>query len=348
MDSNVNTVTPYLSKTEVYMTEKSLESNLEEFGTEIDSSMTEFKKQLQGMVENADEPATLEATEKHSQDIKQWSALSSIVFVATGNTIQAIPPGFYDLDRSNIGILFNKQNLSVDDWLVFPDSIMSLILQEISSFWKKSDLFEKYGFLHKRGYMFYGPQGSGKSILVQQILSNLIIQEQGIILNGNTHPNLLVKGIEIVRQIEPHRRVICLFEDIDAIINHYGEEQLLAFLDGESHTNHVLNIATTNYPEKLDPRLVNRPRRFDRVIKIDMPSEIMRRMYLAEKLKIQDSEELDRYVRSTEGFSFAGLAELVISIKCFDKSFEEAVRILKSLMSKKKTSDEFKGNLGFM
>jgi len=31
----------------------------------------------------------------------------------------------------------------------------------------------------------------------------------------------------------------------------------------------VLNLATTNYPEQLDRRFVARPRRFDRVVRID-------------------------------------------------------------------------------
>lgn len=334
-----------------------MDNILEEFGTELKPSEEHSGKNLKQLIELVGEQSLHSDSDcssncsseeqKHSKDFNQWSSLSSYMFVASGNTIKAIPSGFYSLDRSNIGIIFNKQNLSVDDWLVFPDSLMNDILKEITAFWKKADLFEKYGFLHKRGYMFYGPQGSGKSILVQQILSGLIQEEGGIVLDGDTNPDLLVKAIEIVRQIEPHRKIICLFEDIDAIICRYGEEQLLSFLDGESNTNHVLNIATTNYPEKLDPRIVNRPRRFDRVIKINMPSEVMRRIYLAEKLKIEDQEELTGYVNSTEGFSFAGLAELVISIKCFDKTFDEAVEILKKLMTKKKSSGEFSGALGF-
>ncbi len=324
-------------------------NDIEEFGTEINSDILNLRKEIAEIVGTEDAPIELseDNQQKHPQDVNQWSALSSYSFVASGNTIKAIPAGFYDLDRTNMGILFTKQDLSVDNWLTFPDSIMSQITSEISSFWKKADLFEKYGFLHKRGYMFYGPQGSGKSILVQQILNALIKEEHGIVLNGNTAPALLIKGIEVVRKIEPHRRVICLFEDIDSIINRYGEESLLSFLDGESNTNHVLHIATTNYPEKLDPRIVNRPRRFDRVIKIGMPSEVMRRIYLAEKLKIEDQDELTRYVKGTEGFSFAGLAELVISIKCLDKTFEEACELLRKLMFKKKSSDDFGGAVGF-
>lgn len=321
----------------------------EEFGTDLRKSEQGFSaKEIFDLVQQETCSDSEDKKAPNPKDFNQWSALSSYMFVASGDTIKTIPPGFYDLDRSNIGIIFNKQTLSVDNWLMFPDSIMNDILKEISTFWKKSDLFEKYGFLHKRGYMFYGPQGSGKSILVQQILHGLIGEEQGIVLNGNTAPQLLIKAIEIVRQIEPSRRIVCLFEDIDAIISRFGEEQLLSFLDGESNTDHVLNIATTNYPERLDPRIVNRPRRFDRVIKIDMPSALMRKMYLQEKLKIESVEDLEKFVTETNGFSFAGLAELVISIKCFDKSFDDAVILLRGLMSKKKSSSEFQGNLGFI
>jgi ATP-dependent 26S proteasome regulatory subunit len=53
----------------------------------------------------------------------------------------------------------------------------------------------------------------------------------------------------------------------------------LSVLDGENQVDKVLNIATTNYPEKLDRRLVGRPRRFDRLIYIDMPNHVVRREY---------------------------------------------------------------------
>jgi SpoVK/Ycf46/Vps4 family AAA+-type ATPase len=129
-------------------------------------------------------------------------------------------------------------------------------------------------------------------------------------------------------------------EDLDAYIRNYGEESVLSFLDGENSCNNILTIASTNYPEKLDRRIVARPRRFDRVIKIYPPTDDMRRMYFYKKLNIEN-EELEKYVTATKDFSFASLSELVISVKCFDKDFDETIQTLKDLSSKKSSSEEY-------
>jgi SpoVK/Ycf46/Vps4 family AAA+-type ATPase len=146
--------------------------------------------------------------------------------------------------------------------------------------------------------------------------------------------------------LQKDRPIVCLFEDIDAIVNKYGEDELLSLLDGETQIDRVLNIATTNYPEKIDKRIVARPRRFDRRIKIGMPSEKVRQVYFQKKLKI-DKSEIDKWVESTDSFSFASCAELVISVKCLGITFDEAVEILRKLMDNKDSSDDDREMMGF-
>src|SRR5438128_2696328 len=101
----------------------------------------------------------------------------------------------------------------------------------------------------------------------------------------------------------------CVFEDIDAIIKTHQESELLQWLDGAQQINTVVNLATTNYPEQLDRRILCRPRRFDRVIKIDGASDDVRRQYLAKKLPGLRPDELADWIEKTEDLSFAGLSE---------------------------------------
>ena len=112
---------------------------------------------------------------------------------------------------------------------------------------------------------------SGKTCLVQQIITN-IVNTDGLVFQCTNHPAVFNDGLAQFRKVEPDRPIVCLFEDIDAIISEHGEDEILQLLDGESAIDKCLNIATTNYPENLDRRLVARPRRFDRVIQIGMPS----------------------------------------------------------------------------
>ena len=97
------------------------------------------------------------------------------------------------------------------------------------------------------------------------------------------HPGFLTRAMEVFRKIEPDRPVVCLFEDIDAIIEMHGDSELLQWLDGSHQINKVINIATTNYPERLDRRIVSRPRRFDRIIKIESPTRVDPRGLLEQK-----------------------------------------------------------------
>ena len=134
--------------------------------------------------------------------------------------------------------------------------------------------------------------------------------------------------------------MVCVFEDIDAIVGAHGDEELLSLLDGESQVDHVLNVATTNYPEQLD-------RRFDRVVRIDAADELTRRSYLAAKLPGADAAELERWVRTTEGLSLAALAEAVISVRCLGNGFEETIALLRRMSTGRASSREFAAGAGF-
>jgi SpoVK/Ycf46/Vps4 family AAA+-type ATPase len=276
----------------------------------------------------------------------EWSLISSDTYIAGSLTIKKLYPGVYAVKNSNIGVLFCRVITRSDDLIRFPDSTFDRIEKEVDNFWEIGDNFKKYGFLHRRGYLFYGPAGSGKTCLVQRIVQD-VVQREGIVFLCSGHPGMSSTGLSIFREVEPDTKIVCIFEDIDSIIQEYGESDVLMLLDGENQVDKVINIATTNYPEKLDKRIVARPRRFDRVMKIDMPNEDIRKHYFKVKLGL-NGDDIDKWVKASNGFSFASLSELVISVKCLGNSFEESVERLSSLNIKKYSSSEFEGKtLGF-
>lgn len=285
------------------------------------------------------------------KNCEQYSILNNTSFRPTQKTITQLVSGLYTIDHSeSTGIYFEWTNNETDEIIEFPDSNLNEICQEIEVFWNNKEKFKYYNFLHTRGYMFHGPAGSGKTMLIK-LLINKIVERGGIVFKCN-NPHLLVNGLKSFREIEPNRPIIVLFEDIDATIGNYGEEQILSYLDGEFKIDNCLNIATTNYPEKLNPRIVNRPRRFDRVIKIGMPNSNIRRDYFIKKLKITQ-DEVKEWVDISEGFSFAALADLVISVKCLGHSLEFAGKRLQQLnkVKEKPNSEEYykdqNNSLGF-
>lgn len=279
----------------------------------------------------------------------QWKVQQQGVFEACGTTVTQLPPGAYACMLDQYGqVQIHARNLQVDDLIDFADSLPAQILDEIENFWTLGDTFARYGFLHRRGYLLYGPQGAGKSSVVHQVVHRIIKKNHVAVFCE--HPGLLTRGLELFRKIEPERPLVCIFEDIDAIIEMHGDSELLAWLDGSHQIDKVINIATTNYPERLDRRIVSRPRRFDRIIKIETPTASMRTTYLARKLpELADRGELDRWVESTEGLSFAALAELVISVACLGNDLHETIRLLRMLEEHNPSSKEFDrpGGMGF-
>jgi len=329
---------------------KTITNSLDEFGTAIEAAPTKQQAKAPSPPIDLDDlfndgNSNGNENEKSLLGNSQWALKESGHYAAVPSTKKELPAGVYTIILRNGTPIFVKQNLVVDDLMKFPDSLADKVLAEIEEFWGRGDRFKEYGFLHRRGYLFYGPQGSGKTAIVQQIVKSII--DRGGVVFICEHPAILTLGSAIFRQVEADRPIVCLFEDIDSIIDNYGEDHLLTFLDGENQINKVLNIATTNYPENLDKRIVSRPRRFDRVLKVGMPSAEIRKLYFKEKLKIKE-EELDMWVDETDEFSFAACAELVISVKCLGHTFEEAVEILRELINQKVSSRDFDGNqVGF-
>ena len=270
----------------------------------------------------------------------QWAVLGDGVFQPCGGTTGRLPAGAYSCGQDNCGnFFFTARRLQVDDLIDHPDSLAGRVLREIGHFWAQGERFRRHGFLHRRGYLFYGKQGCGKSSLIHQIIAQIV--EAGHVAFFGENPNAFLRCMEKFRQVEPDRPIVCVFEDIDAIIKYYGDSDLLQWLDGNHQVDKAVNLASTNYPENLDRRIVSRPRRFDRILRIDGPDARLRDGYFARKLPELSEEERGRWVQLTDGLPFAALAELVISVCCLGNGLEETAALLHDLDRNTPSSSEF-------
>ena len=169
-----------------------------------------------------------------------------------------------------------------------------------------------------------------------------------------TNPYHAAKALARLRRIEPNRPIVANLEDVDAIQKEYGESKVLALLDGELQIDNIVFIATTNYPENLDDRIINRPSRFDVVKKIGMPSPGARAMYLGtkvERLLLEEHDgELDEWVNGTDGFSIAHLKELILQVEVFNNPLGYSIKRLQHMMDyhPKSTDNDEKISYGFV
>lgn len=284
---------------------------------------------------------------------QMWAVSGADSFFPCAKTEERLPPGQYIVGYSESkGVYFIKKEINLDKLMVLPDSKAERVLASIAHFWSCEDKFREHGFLWKRGIMLYGPPGSGKTVLCQQ-LSKQIVDNGGISVYLSD-PAITAEGLRLLRLIEPKRPIVVMIEDIDSIVERGGEQHLLHLLDGELQIDNVVFVATTNYPERMDKRLVNRPSRFDEIIKIGMPSAAARGQYITAKVTRLVTEEaaaeLKLWIDGTKDLSVAHIREVIISVECLGNPLDLTIKRIIKMNAIKVTSENDKkgGGVGFM
>ncbi|MCP4317268.1 MAG: ATP-dependent zinc metalloprotease FtsH [Hyphomicrobiales bacterium] len=203
-------------------------------------------------------------------------------------------------------------------------------LQEIVSFLKDRDKYERLGARVPKGVLLVGPPGTGKTLLARAVAG-----EAGVVffsISGSEFVEMFVGvGAARVRDLFDQARkaapCIIFIDELDALgrarspLGNIGGgdekeqtlNQLLAELDGFDPRSGIVLLAATNRPEILDPALL-RAGRFDRQIVVDRPDRIGRKAILKvhlQKVKASEDLEVDEIAGLTPGFTGADLANLV-------------------------------------
>jgi hypothetical protein len=286
---------------------------------------------------------------KSWSDYVGWGVGANNVYRPVSRSVPTLPPGTYKFSTDGNGnLIVIQMSILTDDLTFLPDSANERVLNGIQKFWSRESSYRNHGLLFKRGVLLWGPPGSGKTVTITQ-LSNDLVQRGGLVIFCE-NPKLAMMGLDAVRRIEPDRPVILILEDVDEIISHYDEHDLLSLLDGENQVDNVVMIATTNYPEKLGARIINRPSRFDECVKVGMPSDRAREAYIRGVTKDAISEEdIQRWVKDTKGLSIAHIRELAAAVLCLDQDYLTVTKRLRDMCNLVKPESGFKegGKVGF-
>ncbi|MDW8421557.1 MAG: ATP-dependent zinc metalloprotease FtsH [Pseudanabaenaceae cyanobacterium SKYGB_i_bin29] len=202
-------------------------------------------------------------------------------------------------------------------------------LQEVVSFLKDRERFEKVGARIPKGVLLIGPPGTGKTLLARAIAG-----EAGVpffSLSGSEFVEMFVGvGASRVRDLfaraKENAPCLVFIDEIDAVGRQRGAglgggndereqtlNQLLSEMDGFEANTGVIVLAATNRPDVLDAALL-RPGRFDRQIVVDYPDYNGRLAILkvhARNKRLADEVSLAAIARRTPGFAGADLANLL-------------------------------------
>jgi len=291
------------------------------------------------------------ASEAGVGKMSQWTTSDGTRFFPAGRTVDILKPGSYEIKHHSVkGYYFEKILVKQDGLVRFPESNSEKVISDIQNFWNKEDAYKNFGLTYKRGIILWGPPGSGKSCTIQ-IIMNDVIERGGIVLKFNVHPSMFMEALRIFREVQPDTRVLVLMEDIDSILQNNPESEVINILDGVDRVEKVVFLATTNYPERLGSRIINRPSRFDKRFRMPTPNKKCRRLYfehLIKNVKKNDIDidiDIDKWVKQTENMSIAHLKELFVSVCILNNNYSEAIEILQAMNEHHPDSE--KKSMGF-
>ncbi len=216
--------------------------------------------------------------------------------------------------------LFQSIKGATFDNLILRGDLKQDIHNDLQQFFAARETYEEYGIPWKRGILFVGPPGNGKTHTVKALI------------NSMEQPCLYVKSFRsphggpdelCIRQVFDRARrtapCILVLEDLDSLLTSQNRSFFLNELDGFAVNIGIVTLATTNHPERLDPAILDRPSRFDRKYPFDLPEQPERQAYitlwnnsLKPSLRLSD-EGVVRLSTQAEDFSFAYLKELFLS-----------------------------------
>lgn len=215
--------------------------------------------------------------------------------------------------------LFNAIRSSSFANLVLRPGLVEEIRSDFEKFFVSRSLYEDYSIPWKRGVLFIGPPGTGKTHTVKALVNHLrqpCLYVKSFDTRYETSSDNIRAAFDGARQATP---CIMVLEDLDSLVDVKSRSFFLNEMDGFASNHGLVVLATTNHAERLDPAIVDRPSRFDRKYYFGLPASTERLVYIStwnDSLKPElrlTAQGLRQIADLTDGFSFAYLKELFVS-----------------------------------
>jgi cell division protease FtsH len=219
---------------------------------------------------------------------------------------------------TSTGIKVHKLRAVERDQVILPRQTLDLLDRNVIQFARQRPQLSKLGLSTKKGILFYGPPGVGKTHTLHYLAGAL--PGTTTLLIAAEQVGLLGEYMTLARLLQPS---MVLIEDADLIARERTTMQsvceevllnkLLNEMDGLKADADVLFILTTNRPEALEAALAARPGRVDQAIEFPLPDAEGRaklvRLYSC-GLVVPDIV-IEETVKKTENVSGAFIKELM-------------------------------------
>jgi hypothetical protein len=220
------------------------------------------------------------------------------------------------IDASCNFIYFDKQYTWND--LILSNELQNEIRRNLSNLIEHREIYQKNNLTVKRGLIFSGPPGTGKSLLGKILCQTTDWTFVWVTPKHIGKPDDIAKIVSVCRDLSP---TILFLEDVDLFSGDRGGNsdnsvlgELMNQLDGIQENTDIITIATTNRAEVIEKALIDRPGRFDKVIEFSIPDESIRAKllkYFIKDLHLDAEVDITVLSKLTNGLAGAHIRELV-------------------------------------
>ncbi|MGB7342365.1 MAG: ATP-binding protein [Phototrophicaceae bacterium] len=178
--------------------------------------------------------------------------------------------------QGQVRVIGGNQNnyeprVHLDD-IIMEETLKQSILDDVDKFFRRGvGIYRKMNLNPFRKILLAGVPGTGKTMLCNALANWAIARDYEVLyISGADARGANFFKIQQALAISANakRPTLILLEEIDSFLNDKQKSMILNVLDGvESFENEfgTMLIATTNYPEAIDERVLKRPGRLDRI-----------------------------------------------------------------------------------
>jgi len=211
--------------------------------------------------------------------------------------------------------------------IFLPSQMLEDIESQVDAFFCGRHIFQRLGARYQRGFLFVGPPGTGKTMMMRRIIRTCHCKHKARFVSLTIGKKVDEGDLAMAFSMaESHSPSVLLLEDLDSLTREtmVSRSAFLALLDGLKTNKGILIIGSSNNPDQIDPALAHRPSRFDRVWTFPVPDLSLRRSYLAHHFSEMAADIIDSVSAQTGNWSYAYLNELrttaaILAVgKCLD------------------------------